>query len=202
MEILVASALGFMTAAGVYLTLRKRTFAVVLGMTLLSYTTNVFLFISGRLSVNLPPVLQKGVTDYSDPLPQALVLTAIVISFGMTAVVVMMALGAFLEGVAGFGVPIAICAALLVQLGFAPLRAAVLSLVANVGAGAYGAIGIPVLVGAQVTGLEVMELSRAMVLLLQPLTVLVPFLLVILMDGLRGLSSFRNNRFSDSNHRG
>lgn len=97
------------------------------------------------------------------------------------------AFGAFLEGVAGFGVPIAICAALLVQLGFAPLRAAVLSLVANVGAGAYGAIGIPVLVGAQVTGLEVMELSRAMVLLLQPLTVLVPFLLVILMDGLRGL---------------
>ena len=98
MEILVATAIGFMTAAGVYLTLRKRTFAVVLGMTLLSYTTNVFLFISGRLSVNLPPVLQKGVTDYSDPLPQALVLTAIVISFGMTAVVVMMALGAFLEG--------------------------------------------------------------------------------------------------------
>ena len=85
MEILVASALGFMTAAGVYLTLRKRTFAVVLGMTLLSYTTNVFLFISGRLSVNLPPVLQKGVTDYSDPLPQALVLTAIVISFATTA---------------------------------------------------------------------------------------------------------------------
>lgn len=95
--------------------------------------------------------------------------------------------GAFLEGVAGFGVPIAICAALLVQLGFAPMRAAVLSLIANVGAGAYGAIGIPVLVGAQVTGLEVTELSRAMVIILQPLTLLVPFLLVLVMDGLRGL---------------
>ena len=98
MEILVATAIGFLTAAGVYLTLRKRSFAVVLGMTLLSYATNLFLFISGRLVVDQPPILQKGLTAYTDPLPQALVLTAIVISFGMTAVVVMMALGAFLEG--------------------------------------------------------------------------------------------------------
>ncbi|WP_273500477.1 Na+/H+ antiporter subunit C [Paracoccus sphaerophysae] len=98
MEILVATAIGFMTAAGVYLTLRKRTFAVVLGMTLLSYATNLFLFVTGRLVIDQPPILQKGVESYTDPLPQALVLTAIVISFGMTAVVVMMALGAFLEG--------------------------------------------------------------------------------------------------------
>jgi lactate permease len=95
--------------------------------------------------------------------------------------------GAFLEGAAGFGVPIAICAALLVQLGFRPLRAAMISLVANAAAGAYGAIGIPVIVGAQVSGLEVQELSRAMVLILQPLTLLIPFLLVIILDGLRGL---------------
>lgn len=97
------------------------------------------------------------------------------------------AFGAFLEGAAGFGVPIAICAALLVQLGFRPLRAAMISLVANAAAGAYGAIGIPVIVGAQVSGLEVQELSRAMVLVLQPLTVLIPFLLVIILDGVRGL---------------
>lgn len=97
------------------------------------------------------------------------------------------AFGAFLEGVAGFGVPIAICAALLVQLGFTPMRAAVLSLIANVAAGAYGAIGIPVLVGAQITGMDVMDLSRALVVLLQPLTFLVPFLLMVVMDGLRGL---------------
>ena len=97
------------------------------------------------------------------------------------------AFGAFLEGVAGFGVPIAICAALLVQLGFPPVRAAVLCLVANVAAGAYGAIGVPVLVGAQVTGMETQELSRALVLLLQPLTFLVPFLLVWMVDGVRGL---------------
>ncbi|MFS0715130.1 L-lactate permease [Microbacterium sp. 2P01SA-2] len=97
------------------------------------------------------------------------------------------AFGAFLEGAAGFGVPIAICAALLVQLGFRPLRAAMISLVANAAAGAYGAIGIPVIVGAQVSGLEVQELSRAMVLVLQPLTLLIPFLLVIILDGIRGL---------------
>ncbi len=97
------------------------------------------------------------------------------------------AFGAFLEGAAGFGVPIAICAALLVQLGFTPVKAAMLSLVANVAAGAYGAIGIPVIVGAQVAGIDVMDLSRTMVLVLQPLTLLVPFLLVMILDGWRGL---------------
>lgn len=97
------------------------------------------------------------------------------------------AFGAFLEGAAGFGVPIAICAALLVQLGFRPVKAAMLALVANVAAGAYGAIGIPVIVGAQVAGIDVAELSRTMVLILQPLTFLVPFLLVAILDGWRGL---------------
>lgn len=100
MEILVASAVGAMTAAAIYLILRLRTFAVVLGMTMLTYAINVFLFSTGRLVVDLPPILDKYATNptYTDPLPQALVLTAIVISFGMTAVVVMMALGAFIEG--------------------------------------------------------------------------------------------------------
>ena len=98
MELLVSSAIGVLTAAGVYLILRLRTFAVVLGMTMLSYAINVFLFATGRLVVDAPPILHEGTTVYTDPLPQALVLTAIVISFGMTAVVVMMALGAFLEG--------------------------------------------------------------------------------------------------------
>jgi lactate permease len=95
--------------------------------------------------------------------------------------------GAFLEGAAGFGVPIAICAALLVQLGFRPVKAAMVCLVANVAAGAYGAIGIPVIVGAQVAGIEVMDLSRMLVLILQPLILLVPFLLVMILDGWRGL---------------
>lgn len=98
MELLVASAIGILTAGGIYLTLRLRTFPVILGISLLTYAVNVFLFASGRLTVGAPPILQRyadGVT-YTDPLPQALVLTAIVISFGMTAVVVMISLGAFL----------------------------------------------------------------------------------------------------------
>jgi len=96
MELLIASAIGIMTAAGIYLVLRLRTFPVILGISLLTYAVNVFLFTSGRVTVGAPPVLVDGVTRYTDPLPQALVLTAIVISFGMTAVVVMIGLGAFL----------------------------------------------------------------------------------------------------------
>ncbi|MFV0386782.1 Na+/H+ antiporter subunit C [Paracoccus sp. (in: a-proteobacteria)] len=102
MELLVATAIGAATAAGIYLILRLRTFAVILGMTMLTYAINAFLFVTGRLVVNLPPILhghgEVHIQDYTDPLPQALVLTAIVISFGMTAVVVMMSLGAFIEG--------------------------------------------------------------------------------------------------------
>jgi multicomponent K+:H+ antiporter subunit C len=97
MEFLVASAVGVMAAAGVYLLLRGRTFPVVLGLALLSYAINAFLFAMGRLSINQPPLVSAAASGYTDPLPQALVLTAIVISFGMTAVIVVMALRAFLE---------------------------------------------------------------------------------------------------------
>ena len=96
-EFLVASGIGVLTAAGVYLTLRKRTFPVVLGIAMLSYAINVFLFAMGRLMIDRPPIYGKDVAEYSDPLPQALVLTAIVISFGMTAFVVVLALRAYLE---------------------------------------------------------------------------------------------------------
>ena len=97
MELLLASAIGVMTATGVYLLLRARTFPVVLGLALLSYATNVFLFAMGRLAVNRPPVVDALARGYTDPLPQALVLTAIVISFGMTAVLVVMSLRSFIE---------------------------------------------------------------------------------------------------------
>lgn len=97
MELLVASAIGVMTAVGIYLILRQRSFPVIVGLAMLSYAVNVFIFASGRLQIGFPPILDKSVSTYTDPLPQALVLTAIVISFGMTAVIVMMALGAFLE---------------------------------------------------------------------------------------------------------
>lgn len=97
LEFLVASAIGILAAAGIYLCLRGRTFSVVLGLAMLSYAINVFLFAMGRLVINRPPIYDKDVTDYADPLPQALVLTAIVISFGMTALVVVLALRTYLE---------------------------------------------------------------------------------------------------------
>lgn len=97
MEALVASAIGLMTAVGVYLVLRRTTFPIVIGLTFLSYAVNLYLLTAGRLAIDQPPIITPGVEAYTDPLPQALVLTAIVISFGMTALIVVIALRAFLE---------------------------------------------------------------------------------------------------------
>lgn len=97
MELLVASGIGFLTAAGIYLILRAHSFPVVVGFTFLSYAVNLFLFAMGRLVADRPPIIQEGAASYTDPLPQALVLTAIVISFGMTALIVVLALRGFLE---------------------------------------------------------------------------------------------------------
>jgi multicomponent K+:H+ antiporter subunit C len=97
MEALLASAIGLMTAVGVYLTLQKRMLAVVVGLSFLSYAINLFLLAMGRLTVDKPPIITAGVADYTDPLPQALVLTAIVIAFGMTALIVVLGLRAYLE---------------------------------------------------------------------------------------------------------
>ena len=96
MEFALASAIGLLTAAGVYLLLRARSFDLILGLTLLSYATNLLIFASGRVSPGKPPVLRDGVpttlAHYTDPLPQALVLTAIVIAFAMTAVSIVVAI--------------------------------------------------------------------------------------------------------------
>lgn len=97
MEALMALVIGVLTACGVYLALRGRTFPVVLGLTFLSYAVNLFLFAMGRLAIGQPPVITAGAAAYADPLPQALVLTAIVISFAMTAFVIMLALKARAE---------------------------------------------------------------------------------------------------------
>jgi multicomponent K+:H+ antiporter subunit C len=91
MELLLSSCLGVMIACGVYLMLRARTFPV-LGLTLLGYAVNMFLFVTGRLHTNLPAVISPEQLQYADPLPQALVLTAIVIGFAMVAFVVVLAL--------------------------------------------------------------------------------------------------------------
>ncbi len=96
MELVVAITLGVLTSTGVYLILRARTFSVVLGLTLLSHGVNLFLFSMGRLTTASPAVIGL-VENHTDPLPQALVLTAIVISFSMTAFVVVLALKAAVE---------------------------------------------------------------------------------------------------------
>ena len=94
MEALFSMVIGVLVACGVYLLLRARTFPVVLGLTLLSYGVNVFLFASGRLVADSAPLALPGVISHPDPLPQALVLTAIVIGFGMTAYAIVLALKA------------------------------------------------------------------------------------------------------------
>jgi multicomponent K+:H+ antiporter subunit C len=97
MEIMLSLAIGVLTGSGIWLLLRPRTFQVILGLSLLSYAVNLFIFCMGRLSVNREPIIAPGIPldllHYDDPIPQALVLTAIVISFAMTALflVVMMA---------------------------------------------------------------------------------------------------------------
>jgi multicomponent K+:H+ antiporter subunit C len=96
MEALLASCIGTLTAVGLYLMLRQRSFPVILGLTFLSYAVNLFIFVSGRLAINAAPIIGTP-TPHADPLPQALVLTAIVISFGMTAVIMIMAIGGHLS---------------------------------------------------------------------------------------------------------
>ncbi|SDT94962.1 multisubunit potassium/proton antiporter, PhaC subunit [Pseudomonas pohangensis] len=91
MEALYAISLGILSGCGVYLMLRGRTFPVVLGLTLLSYAVNLFLFAMGRLKSDAPAVVGAA-AEVADPLPQALVLTAIVIGFAMTAFLIVLAL--------------------------------------------------------------------------------------------------------------
>ena len=91
MEFLLASGIGVVTAAAVYLMLRGRTFPVVLGLSLFGYAVNVFIFVMGRLWFNANPIL-VGEGAVADPLPQALVLTAIVIGFATTGFIIELAL--------------------------------------------------------------------------------------------------------------
>ena len=85
----MALAIGVLTSCGVWLVLRPRTFQVLVGLALLAYGVNLFIFSMGSLSVGAEPIIRAGVPPdllhYTDPLPQALVLTAIVISFATTA---------------------------------------------------------------------------------------------------------------------
>ncbi|AOK60774.1 L-lactate permease [Burkholderia ubonensis] len=121
--------------------------------------------------------------------------------------------GAFLEGAAGFGAPVAITAALLVGLGFRPLHAAGLCLIANTAPVAFGAMGIPIIVAGQVTGIDAFHIGAMAGRQLPLLSLAVPFWLVFMMDGLRGVrqtwpaalvagGSFAITQYFTSNHLG
>jgi multicomponent K+:H+ antiporter subunit C len=94
MELIYSLVVGIFCACGVWLFLRPRTFQVILGLALLSYATNLFIFAMGRLTLDRPPLIDPNVvpdpTLYDDPIPQALVLTAIVIGFATTALFLVM----------------------------------------------------------------------------------------------------------------
>jgi len=88
MELVLALGIGIFAGSGVWLLLRPRTYQVIIGLSLVSYAVNLFIFSMGRLRVDAPPVLGPGGSGsaiYVDPVPQALVLTAIVIGFATTA---------------------------------------------------------------------------------------------------------------------
>ncbi|QJW46097.1 lactate permease LctP family transporter [bacterium BFN5] len=101
----------------------------------------------------------------------------------LQALLVAFAFGAFLEGAAGFGTPVAISAGMLVGLGFNPLYAAGLCLIANTAPVAFGGIGIPIIVAGQVTGIDVMKISAMVGRQLPFLSVIIPIWLVVLMAG-------------------
>ncbi|MCF2131442.1 L-lactate permease [Strepomyces sp. STD 3.1] len=103
------------------------------------------------------------------------------------ALVVAFCFGALLEALAGFGAPVAICSVMLVALGFDPVRAAVVSLVANTAPVAFGAMGTPVVTLAQVTGLPLADVASVVGRQTPLLALIVPLLLVGLVDGRRGL---------------
>ncbi len=98
MELLLAIGIGVVATAGVYLVLRPRTFQVIIGLSLITYAVNTFLFSTGRLRLGAPPLVNDStivdVSAYADPVPQALVLTSIVISFSMTALFLVLLLAA------------------------------------------------------------------------------------------------------------
>lgn len=87
-----ALALGIVSACGFFLLLRRRLFSVILGLVLVSYAVNLLIVLAGRVGEHAPPIVTPTAQALADPLPQALVLTAIVIGFGMTAFLVALAL--------------------------------------------------------------------------------------------------------------
>lgn len=95
MELIMILVIGILFTAAIYLILSRSILKIILGTGLLSHGSHLLILTMGGLGGIAPPVLAEGVTDYADPLPQALILTAIVISFGVTAFILVLAYRAY-----------------------------------------------------------------------------------------------------------
>lgn len=91
MEVLMAFVCGFLFMASIYLILSRSLLRIIIGTGLLSHGAHLLILTMGGFGGEAPPVLSDGVTNFADPLPQALILTAIVISFGVTAFILVLA---------------------------------------------------------------------------------------------------------------
>lgn len=118
--------------------------------------------------------LQKSLTNITDDGRLQLLLIAF-------------AFGAFFEGAAGFGAPVAVCGAILISLGFKPIPAAGLSLIANTAPVAFGSLGIPVIALHAVTGLDLLVLSKVIAIILAPFCILVPFWMIWTYAGFKAM---------------
>lgn len=114
-------------------------------------------------------------------------LTSITRDSRLQLLLIAFALGAFLEGASGFGTPVAVCAAILIGLGFNPIQAAGLALLADTAPVAFGSLGIPLTTLHAVTGLDIALLSRMTAVLLVPFCILVPFWMIWIYAGLKGM---------------
>lgn len=114
-------------------------------------------------------------------------ITTITPDHRIQVIIIALCFGTFLEGAIGFGAPVAITAALLVGLGLNPLAAAGFCMIANTAPASFGAVGIPVIAMAKTTGIDANTLSMMVGRMLPPISLSVPFFIVFLMDGFKGI---------------
>ncbi|OEH93668.1 Na(+)/H(+) antiporter subunit C [Bacillus solimangrovi] len=91
MEIIMSIVAGLLFTTGVYMLLQKQILRIIIGTSLISHGAHLLILTMGRLKTGAPPIIVEGVTQYTDPLPQALILTSIVISFGVTSYLLVLA---------------------------------------------------------------------------------------------------------------
>jgi lactate permease len=178
----VAAVIGLFTALAIAIAIYHMP--IRLALTTTAYGAGYGLF--PICWIILPVIYQLTVkTGHFQELRQSL--TNITDDGRLQLVLIAFALGAFLEGAGGFGAPVAVCGAILISLGFRPIQAAGLSLVANTAPVAFGSLGIPIIALHGVTGQDVLLLTRVIAVILVPFCVLVPFWLVAIYAGFRGM---------------